>query len=103
MSSGSEAAAPAAEVPKGQLAAGAKGLLWSALRILVPILLALLVSAAALLLLGKDPLQYYGYVVERGLFNRIGLEQTIIRMAPRARSRWSPACWLAPWWAGSGP
>src|SRR5262249_49987470 len=35
-----------------------------------------------LLVLGKDPLSYYGYVVERGLFNRIGLQQTIIRMAP---------------------
>jgi simple sugar transport system permease protein len=51
-------------------------------RIAVPILLALLVSAVALVLLGKDPLVYYGYIVERGLFNRIGLQETIIRMAP---------------------
>ena len=80
MSAPSEAAAGAA--PKSQAGAGARSLLWGVMRVVVPVLLALLVSAVALILLGKDPLVYYGYIVERGLFNRIGLQETIIRMAP---------------------
>ena len=81
MSAPSEAAAGAA-APKSQVGAGARSLLWGVMRVVVPVLLALLVSAVALILLGKDPLVYYGYIVERGLFNRIGLQETIIRMAP---------------------
>ena len=80
MSAPSEAAAGAA--PKSQAGAGARSLLWGVARVVLPVLLALLVSAVALILLGKDPLVYYGYIVERGLFNRIGLQETIIRMAP---------------------
>ena len=60
--------------------AGAWGL--GALRILLPILCALLVGGLVLVALGKDPLTYYGYVVQRGLFSAIGLEATITRMAP---------------------
>jgi ABC-type uncharacterized transport system permease subunit len=82
MSSRSEAMGSSPEVPKRDVGAAALGALWSVLRVVLPVLLALLVSAVALLLFGKDPLVYYSYIVERGLFNRIGLEQTIIRMAP---------------------
>ena len=54
----------------------------AAARILLPILLALAAGGAILLLLGKDPLAYYGYVVERGLFRASGLQATVTRAAP---------------------
>ena len=49
---------------------------------LLPVLLALCVSGAVLLVLGKNPLAYYDYVLTRGLFNWGGLQATITRMAP---------------------
>ena len=52
------------------------------LRILLPILLALLAGAVLLLLFGKDPIAYYGYVLKRGLTSTTGLEASITRMAP---------------------
>jgi ABC-type uncharacterized transport system permease subunit len=51
-------------------------------RVLVPILLALAVGGAILLILGKNPLTYYGYVVQRGMFSWGGLQETMTRMAP---------------------
>ncbi len=51
-------------------------------RVLLPILLALIVSGVVLLALGKNPLTYYGDVLARGLFNWGGLQATITRMAP---------------------
>ncbi len=69
---------PAATPPTG----GARAVLAGAVRILLPVLLALVVAGAALLLLGKNPLEYYGYVVERGLLSGGGLQATITRMAP---------------------
>jgi ABC-type uncharacterized transport system permease subunit len=51
-------------------------------RVLLPILLALTVCGLILLAMGKDPLVYYGNVVERGLFNWGGLQATINRMTP---------------------
>ncbi|MBI2257101.1 MAG: ABC transporter permease [Proteobacteria bacterium] len=51
-------------------------------RVLLPILLALLAGAVVLIFLGKDPLAYYGYVMERGIFSWGGLQETITRMAP---------------------
>ncbi|WP_374651243.1 ABC transporter permease [Dongia sp.] len=51
-------------------------------RILVPILLALAVGGAVLLILGKNPFTYYGYVVQRGLLSWGGLQETFTRMAP---------------------
>lgn len=51
-------------------------------RVLLPVLLALLAGALILWILGKDPLAYYGYVIERGLFRASGLEATITRAAP---------------------
>src|SRR5262247_3103745 len=54
----------------------------STLRVLVPILLALIVGGIILLILGKDPLAYYGYVAKRGLLTWGGLQETFTRMAP---------------------
>lgn len=52
------------------------------LRVLVPILLALIVGGIILLILGKDPLTYYGYVARRGLLTWGGLQETFTRMSP---------------------
>lgn len=52
------------------------------LRVLVPVLLALIVGGIILLLMGKDPIAYYGYVVRRGLFTWGGLQETFTRMSP---------------------
>ena len=81
MSSGAETSAPAApaQSPGG---ATARLILFGILRTLLPVLLALLVGAVVLLLLGADPLAYYGYVLKRGLLTWSGLQETIIRMPP---------------------
>lgn len=55
---------------------------FAGLRVLLPVLLALVVGALVLLSFGKDPLAYYGYVIERGLFSSSGLQASITRMAP---------------------
>jgi len=47
-----------------------------------PIVAALVFSGVILLLLGVNPLIYYGFIVERGLFSSLGLQQTATRMAP---------------------
>ncbi|MEM7224138.1 MAG: ABC transporter permease [Pseudomonadota bacterium] len=52
------------------------------LRVLLPILLALGAGAVLLVILGKDPLAYYGYVLKRGLYSPSGFEASITRMAP---------------------
>lgn len=52
------------------------------LRILIPIFLALAMGGIILLVLGKDPLAYYGYVLHRGLLTWSGLQETFTRMAP---------------------
>jgi simple sugar transport system permease protein len=52
------------------------------LRIGIPVLLALVVGGIILLILGKDPLAYYGYVLRRGLLTWSGLQETFTRMAP---------------------
>lgn len=52
------------------------------LRVLAPIALALVVGGLALELLGKDPIAYYGFVLERGLLRPGGLQETVTRMAP---------------------
>ncbi len=54
----------------------------ASLRILLPVVLALVAGGLILLLLGKDPLAYYGYVVERGLLSWAGLQESITRSAP---------------------
>jgi simple sugar transport system permease protein len=52
------------------------------LRILIPVLLALVMGGIILLVLGKNPLDYYGYVLHRGLLTWGGLQETFTRMAP---------------------
>jgi simple sugar transport system permease protein len=61
------------------IAAGIKAAL---LRVLVPVALALIVGGLILLVLGKDPLDYYGHVVERSLLRWGGAQETLTRMAP---------------------
>jgi len=52
------------------------------LRVLIPVLLALIIGGVILLILGKDPLAYYGYVLDRGLMKAGGRQETFTRMAP---------------------
>ena len=47
-----------------------------------PILVALVIAGAILIAAGVDPLAYYGYVLQRGLFSSVGVQQTLTRMAP---------------------
>lgn len=47
-----------------------------------PIVAAILVSGLILLAFDVDPIAYYGYVMQRGLFSSLGLQQTFTRMAP---------------------
>jgi ABC-type uncharacterized transport system permease subunit len=51
-------------------------------RAIVPVLAALVLSGAALWLLGTDPLEYYAYVARRGLMTVSGFQATATRMAP---------------------
>jgi len=52
------------------------------LRVLIPVALALIVGGLILLVLGKDPLGYYGYVLQRSLLRWGGVQETLTRMAP---------------------
>jgi len=72
----------ATRTPRSSGPSPARAWAYALLRIALPVLCALAVGGIVLLALGKDPLAYYGYVVERGLFRAIGLEATITRMAP---------------------
>ncbi|MEX2650517.1 MAG: ABC transporter permease [Alphaproteobacteria bacterium] len=53
-----------------------------ALRIAFPVLSAFIVGGLVLMALGKNPLDYYGYVFQRGLLSWAGLQETITRSAP---------------------
>ncbi|MEQ8966684.1 MAG: ABC transporter permease [Azospirillaceae bacterium] len=71
----------------GAAAAGGGGERWraigrSVLLTLTPVVLALVVAGLILVAVGVDPLTYYAYVVDRGLFSWLGLQETITRMAP---------------------
>lgn len=52
------------------------------LRVLIPIALALAAGGFILLVLGKNPLDYYGYVMQRSLLRWGGFQETLTRMAP---------------------
>ena len=56
--------------------------LQSASAVLLPVVLALAAGAVLLLVLGKDPVAYYGYVIRRGLFSPTGFEASLTRTAP---------------------
>jgi ABC-type uncharacterized transport system permease subunit len=49
---------------------------------LVPALLAFIATGLMLVILGKDPLGFYGDMFERGLLEWPGLQESIIRMSP---------------------
>jgi general nucleoside transport system permease protein len=61
---------------------GAEGAQATAMRVFVPVGLALAVGGLILLALGKNPLDYYGYVFERSLLRWGGVQETLTRMAP---------------------
>lgn len=48
----------------------------------VPLLIALLITGSLLLLMGVNPLEYYAYIVRKGLFTPSGLDATLTRMGP---------------------
>src|ERR1700687_2330487 len=58
------------------------GLTATMLRVLIPIALDLRGGGLILLVLGKDPLGYYGYVLQRSLLRWGGAQETLTRMAP---------------------
>ncbi|KAA8999442.1 ABC transporter permease [Affinibrenneria salicis] len=47
-----------------------------------PIAIALMITGAILLLMGVNPLTYYGYVVHKGLLTPSGIQATLTRMGP---------------------
>ena len=47
-----------------------------------PVVLALIVGGLVLLVLGRNPIAFYGKIVGVGVFNVSGLQDTVIRMAP---------------------
>lgn len=76
--------AQAVSSPQDKMPSRFGGEAWRSLALVTlgPILLAFLLCALALLIAGHDPLAYYLYVVERGVFSGQGLQQTLTRMAP---------------------
>ena len=52
------------------------------IRSIGPIVLALAVCALILLVLGRDPLKFYGDIITAGMLRPAGLQNTITRMAP---------------------
>lgn len=69
-------------------AAGSKGtspqavLFGSWAQSLVPVIVALVVSAGVILFFGVDPLKFYSMVLNRGLLSWVGLQEVLTRMAP---------------------
>jgi ABC-type uncharacterized transport system permease subunit len=51
-------------------------------RVLIPVAMALVGGGLILLVLGKDPLDYYGFVLQRSLLRWGGAQETVTRMAP---------------------
>ena len=47
-----------------------------------PILVSLIIAGLILVFVGVDPIKYYAYVLDRGLFSPSGVQQTLTRMAP---------------------
>ncbi|WP_137154380.1 ABC transporter permease [Rhizobium sp. FKL33] len=47
-----------------------------------PLVAALFIASLILLLMGADPLAYYGYIVKRGLLSPTGLQATLTGMGP---------------------
>lgn len=68
------------DLPRQQALVG--GALRLLLTTLLPILVTLVLAGLLLAALGVDATTYFAYVVERGLFTRLGVEQSLTRMAP---------------------
>ncbi|MBP2170021.1 simple sugar transport system permease protein [Erwinia toletana] len=49
---------------------------------LAPLLIALLITGSLLLVMGVNPLEYYSYIVRKGLLTPSGLDATLTRMGP---------------------
>src|SRR5476651_357827 len=47
-----------------------------------PLLVALLITGGLVLVMGVNPLQYYSFIVRKGLFTASGLDATLTRMGP---------------------
>jgi ABC-type uncharacterized transport system permease subunit len=54
----------------------------AALAAAIPLVAALIACGILLVILGRDPLTFYGDMLERGLIEWSGLQESIIRMAP---------------------
>jgi general nucleoside transport system permease protein len=54
----------------------------AAVTALVPVALALVASGALLAVVGRDPLQFYADMFERGLLDWPGFQESVVRMAP---------------------
>ncbi|MBW2058056.1 MAG: ABC transporter permease [Deltaproteobacteria bacterium] len=62
---------------------GVLGRVWKgAVEGIGPVVLALIAGGLLLLVLGRDPISFYGHIVRAGLVNKSGLQDTVIRMAP---------------------
>lgn len=48
----------------------------------IPLLIALMITGSLLLMMGVNPLAYYGYIVRKGLLTPSGLDATLTRMGP---------------------
>ncbi|MCH7669059.1 MAG: ABC transporter permease [Acidobacteria bacterium] len=48
----------------------------------LPLLAATLVGGLLILILGEDPIAFYGTIIHRGIISPSGLQETLIRMAP---------------------
>lgn len=49
---------------------------------ILPLLAAMLVGGLLILVLGADPVAFYGTIIHRGIISPSGLQETLIRMAP---------------------
>jgi len=49
---------------------------------IVPVIIALAIAGALLMVMGVNPVEYYGYVVQKGLMTPSGLQATLTRMGP---------------------
>ncbi len=66
----------------GRISALTRYWLIGAVLSIVPVLIALAIAGALLLIMGVSPLEYYGYVVQKGLMTPSGLQATLTRMGP---------------------
>lgn len=76
-------AEPSTDIGEGaQTAARASAILDVLVRSVGPIILALIACGALLAIIGRDPLAFYGDIVDSGILRPSGLQDSITRMAP---------------------